>query len=259
MIWTTRPRSDQGGLACIKEGEGPRVLLLHGVGLQADAWAAQVPDLAPHFQVIAPDMPGHGHSGRLVGRASLSVYSDAVAQLLDRPTVVVGHSMGAMIALDIAARYPELVAGVAALNAIYRRSDAAKQAVLERAESLRSETGPNPEPTLERWFGTEPSEARSACGAWLKGADLQGYRTAYEVFAREDGPSDQALISLKCPAFFMTGSLEPNSTPAMSQAMAALTPNGQAHVIEAAAHMMPMTHHEEVTRALMAFATECNS
>ncbi|MGS4886163.1 alpha/beta fold hydrolase [Roseibium sp. MB-4] len=259
MIWTTRRRSDQGGLACIQEGEGPRVLLLHGVGLQADAWAAQVPDLASHFQVIAPDMPGHGHSGRLVGRASLSAYSDTVAQLLDGPTVVAGHSMGAMIALDIAARYPELVAGVAALNSIYRRSDAAKQTVLHRAQNLGSETGPNPEPTLDRWFGTEPSEARSACEAWLKGADLYGYRTAYDVFAREDGPSDQVLMSLKCPAFFMTGSLEPNSTPAMSQAMAALTPNGQVHVIETAAHMMPMTHHVEVTRALLAFAMECHS
>ena len=66
-------------------------------------------------------------------------------------------------------------------------------------------------------------------------------------------------MSLKCPAFFMTGSLEPNSTPAMSQAMAALAPRGRVHVIETAAHMMPMTHHEEVTRALMAFATECHS
>ncbi len=259
MIWTTRPRSDQGGFACIKEGEGPRVLLLHGVGLQADAWAAQLPDLASHFQVIAPDMPGHGQSAYLAGRADLSAYSYTVAQLLEGPTVVAGHSMGAMIALDIAARHPELVAGVAALNAIYRRSDAAKQAVLNRAESLGSETGPNPEPTLERWFGTEPSEARSACEAWLRGADLHGYRTAYDVFAREDGPSDRALMSLKCPAFFMTGSLEPNSTPAMSQAMAALTPKGQVHVIEDAAHMMPMTHHEEVTRALMAFVTECHS
>ena len=259
MIWATRPRSDQGGLACIKEGEGPRVLLLHGVGLQADAWAAQVPDLASHFQVIAPDMPGHGHSGHLEGSAGLSAYSDTVAPLLEGPTVVAGHSMGAMIALDIAARYPELVAGVAALNAIYRRSDAAKQAVLLRAENLRSDTGPNPEPTLDRWFGTEPSEARSACEAWLRRADLHGYRTAYEVFAREDGPSDRALMSLKCSALFMTGGLEPNSTPAMSQTMAALTPNGRAHVIETAAHMMPMTHHEEVTRALMAFATECHS
>lgn len=259
MIWTTRPRFDQGGLAFIKEGEGSCVLLLHGVGLQADAWAAQVLHLAARFMVIAPDMPGHGQSTHLAGPASLSAYSDAVARLLDGPTVVVGHSMGAMIALDIAARYPDKIEGVAALNAIYRRSDAAKQTVLHRAESLGSEAVPNPEPTLDRWFGLEPSEARSACEAWLRTADRQGYRAAYEVFAREDGPSDQALTSLKCPAYFMTGGLEPNSTPAMSQAMAALAPNGRVQVIKDAAHMMPMTHHNEVTRALMAFATECHS
>jgi pimeloyl-ACP methyl ester carboxylesterase len=54
----------------------------------------------------------------------------------------------------------------------------------------------------------------------------------------------------------MTGALEPNSTPAMSEAMAALTPKGRAIIVPDAAHMMPMTHPEVVNAALLDFAAE---
>lgn len=258
MTWTTRPRSDSHGLAMIREGDGPVVLLLHGVGLQADAWLAQIQALSQYFQMIAPDMPGHGQSARLDGPASLAAFSDRAAALLEEPAVVVGHSMGAMIALDLAARFPGKILGVAALNAIFRRSEAAREAVLRRAEGLGTSGIPDPEPTLIRWFGQKPSGARSACETWLRSVDLESYRTAYGVFAEEDGPSEAALRSLSCPALFMTGGQEPNSTPAMSGAMAALVPKGRGLVIDDAAHMMPMTHSDEVNRALLAFVRECH-
>jgi pimeloyl-ACP methyl ester carboxylesterase len=55
----------------------------------------------------------------------------------------------------------------------------------------------------------------------------------------------------------MTGAQEPNSTPAMSRAMADLAPDGQAVIIEGAAHMLPMTHREEVNTHLLSFAERC--
>ena len=54
----------------------------------------------------------------------------------------------------------------------------------------------------------------------------------------------------------MTGELEPNSTPAMSRAMAKLVPNGRAQIVKGAAHMMPMTHAAEVNAALSTFLNE---
>ncbi len=87
--------------------------------------------------------------------------------------------------------------------------------------------------------------------------DPEGYKAAYSVFAREDGPADEALRKLSCPALFMTGGREQNSTPAMSRAMAALAPDGRAEIVADAAHMMPMTHPELVNRALLEFAERC--
>ena len=61
MTWTTRPRSEIGGLAAIQTGTGPDILLLHGVGLRAEAWGAQLDGLA---SVGSPDGAGHARSRR---------------------------------------------------------------------------------------------------------------------------------------------------------------------------------------------------
>lgn len=256
MIWTTRQRSKVAGLSAIVAGQGEPVLLIHGVGLRAEAWNAQISALSEHFQVTAVDMPGHGDSALPAGSSALKDYTDAIAAVLYRPALVVGHSMGAMIALDLAARYPHLVRGVAALNAVFERPSEAAHAVQERAAQLDGVTVADPSAPLERWFGNAPSPERKACKDWLCNVDPAGYRAAYRVFAHENGPSRDALAALTCPALFMTGADEPNSTPEMSLAMADLAPNGRAVILPDAAHMMPMTHAEQVNAALLAFATE---
>ncbi|WP_422378277.1 alpha/beta fold hydrolase [Roseibium sp.] len=257
MTWTTRPRSRIGSTAFFGEGDGPRLVLIHGVGLRAEAWNGQVSGLARAFDVVAPDLAGHGESDGFAEEPTLQAFSDRLAGLLHRDTVLVGHSMGAMIALDLAIRSPDAVRGVVALNAIYRRTAAAGEAVRHRAGQLDGVRVPDPEPTLTRWFGDRASPERNACAGWLGSVDPEGYRHAYRVFASEDGPSDAGLRSLTCPALFMTGGEEPNSTPAMSEAMAALAADGRCRVLADAAHMMPMTHAAEVTAAIQAFATEC--
>lgn len=253
MTWKTRPRSDLGSLVAIVEGRGPVVLLIHGVGLRAEAWGAQLDALARQSRVIAVDMPGHGDSPRLPDSPQLADFTDAIAATLTGPAVVIGHSLGAMIALDLAARYPRLVQAVAALNAIFQRDDAAKAAVQARADTLAGTEPADPAAPLTRWFGTEPSPAREACQRWLSETGPAGYRDAYRVFADEDGPAPQTLQDLHCPAVFVTGADEPNSTPAMSHQMAKLAPQGRAEIIGGAAHMMPMTHPAEVNAILSHF------
>lgn len=257
MIWTTRPRFKIGALAAIAAGTGPQVLLIHGVGLQAEAWGAQIDALSQTCRVIAVDMPGHGQSATLAAHAQLADFTDAIATCLDGPCVVVGHSFGAMIALDMAIRHPKQVQGVVALNAVYRRSPEAKRAVMARADNLDGVTMSEPSAPLERWFGIEASPEREACRDWLRVVDPAGYRAAYRVFAQEDGPLDQSLGMLRCPALFLTGSEEPNSTPAMSNTMAALVTKGRTETIEHAAHMLPMTHAQQVNPMLTNFVKAC--
>ena len=252
-MWKTRNRVPFGKLAAIKTGTGDTVLMLHGVGLQAEAWSAQIEFLSKKYSVISPDLPGHGESPMLNNGASLADFTDLIAAAMNAPALVVGHSLGAMIALDLAARNKDKVRAVAALNAVFQRDAAAKAAVQGRAAALQSNDAPDPDSTLRRWFGESDSLERSACRNWLTSVSIDGYRPAYSVFANNDSPTKAGISKLACPALFLTGEADPNSTPAMSRAMAALAPMGRALIIDGAAHMMPMTHADRVNTALLSF------
>ncbi|MBY5987704.1 alpha/beta fold hydrolase [Roseovarius atlanticus] len=259
MTSTTLPRSERAGLAVLEAGAGRPVVLLHGVGLNAEAWGAQIDGLSGGCRVIAPDMPGHGQSRRLSGQPSLEEYVQAVLPLLDsltEPAVIAGHSMGALIAVELAALAPAKVCAVAALNAVFERAPEAAAAIRERARRHDGETAPNPTQTLERWFGSEVSPERAACDRWLRAVDPAGYKAAYTAFARAEAPRRETVRAIACPALFATGALDPNSTPQMSRAMADLAPDGRVLVIDDAAHMMPMTHADRVLGALVALARE---
>ncbi|MCA0303935.1 MAG: alpha/beta fold hydrolase [Proteobacteria bacterium] len=83
-------------------GRGPTCLLLHGTGGATHSWRDVAPLLAQHFDVVAPDLPGHGFTQALPSRRlTLPGMAGAVADLLDTlgvaPSVVVGHSAGAAI------------------------------------------------------------------------------------------------------------------------------------------------------------------
>jgi len=261
MTWTTRPRfKTSSGLAGIRLGEGPPIILLHGVGLRSEAWNAISELLSSSYTIHAVDLPGHGESLDLsTNTLTLDEYANIIASYLttfDRPVYLAGHSMGAMIALNIANRFQNSVRSVATLNAIYNRSETAPQAVKARAAALKniSQEQLNNQVTLNRWFGDNPSgknlAAAQKCKDWLHETKIAQYQKAYEVFANQDGPSETQLIDITIPALFMTGSDEPNSTPDMSISMAKTAPMGKAVIIDGAAHMMPMTHPDHVATEL---------
>lgn len=231
------------------------MVLLHGVGLRAEAWEPMLPHLEKRFALSVLDMPGHGESRPFDQQPVLGDYTREIAKAIDSPSVIVGHSMGALIAADLAIRHPGLVSGVVPLNAVFRRSDEARRAVARRAKDIVENGNGDPTETLTRWFGKTPEgsdkAANTSCQQWLTKVDPKGYAHAYSVFAREDGPSDTALAALHCPALFITGSEEPNSTPDMSRRLADRVPDGRAEIISGARHMMPMTHAEKVCGLLI--------
>ncbi len=251
-------------IAIHQAGAGYPVVLIHGVGLNSEAWAPVISRLKDALSVSAIDLPGHGASAGLPKSApSLGDYTDAIAsavQSTEHPALIVGHSLGALIALDLAIRYRELASGVIALNCIFRRTPEAAKAVRKRASEIASSHPPDPEPTLERWFGDNPEgelkQVAAGCRDLLTSVQPAEYGKAYSVFARENGPSDHDLEQLQSPALFMTGVLEPNSTPEMSHALADAVPDGTCVILEGARHMMPMTHAEKVAAEIANFVRE---
>jgi pimeloyl-ACP methyl ester carboxylesterase len=92
-------------------GDGPALLLLHGITNSSETWEAVAPGLAEHFTLIAPDLLGHGKSATPRGDYSLGAHASGARDVLtalgiERATVV-GHSLGGGIAMQFAYQFPE--------------------------------------------------------------------------------------------------------------------------------------------------------
>ena len=101
-------------------GEGPLLVLLHGITSTSEAWRDVMPRLAERYTVIAPDMLGHGRSAKPRGDYSLGAYAAGIRDLLavcgfERGSVV-GHSFGGGIAMQFSYLFPEYVERMALIS-----------------------------------------------------------------------------------------------------------------------------------------------
>lgn len=251
-----------GATAYTLAGNGAPVVLIHGVGLRRQIWAPQIGALARDFTVVAYDTLGHGASANPREDVPLADYADQLCTLLDHlgmaRAAVVGHSMGALIALEFALRRPDRVRGVAALNAVFCRTPE-QAAIVEARVGLLARDGVKAtlDETLSRWFGNPPPAALASTAAEVAGmmraVDALGYQRAYRLFAHSDRAHELRLGQLVVPALFFTGEFDPNSNIAMSRAMAQLVPGSRLEMLPDARHMMTVTHPERVNAVLRDF------
>ncbi|AOW94527.1 hypothetical protein BFN03_06390 [Rhodococcus sp. WMMA185] len=94
-------------------GQGPVILLLHGIGDNSSTWAEIIPHLAKNYTVIAPDLLGHGRSDKPRADYSVAAYANGMRDLLsalgiDHATVI-GHSLGGGVAMQFAYQFPQMV------------------------------------------------------------------------------------------------------------------------------------------------------
>jgi pimeloyl-ACP methyl ester carboxylesterase len=104
-------------------GAGPDIVFVHGWGSSRRMWTTFLPDLARQFRCWTLDLPGFGDSEKPAPRwYSIPNFTAIVAHFIDgqhiAPAGVVGHSMGGMVVLNLAARRPAVVQRVAAINPV---------------------------------------------------------------------------------------------------------------------------------------------
>jgi abhydrolase domain-containing protein 6 len=203
-------------------GEGPPLLLVHGLGGAAVNFTELAPLLARRRRVVIPDLPGHGRSlplERVDGLTSYAEHVAAVAELEEMfPAPVIGYSMGGVIALRLAVERPDDVPALALVSA------AGIVSVTKRAEIwLAATRAVRPAQVMTRFRGTFARRPRLRWlpfGAW--GAVDPPALSPESVLGFLEGPSQHTdvgaagralltddprpdLDSVRCPVFLLWG------------------------------------------------------
>jgi len=159
VTWAPATGTVQPGTLAVRTlgNIGQPVVLLHGLAASGQFWGAEYDHLADHARLIVPDLLGFGRSPRPASGYGPNDHADAVAATLhaigihDEPAVIVGHSVGALVALRLAARHPTLVSSVVGFGPpIYRDYSDARRRL--------NHLGP-----LCRLFGLDTRWAELAC------------------------------------------------------------------------------------------------
>ncbi len=253
---------DKVSLSDAREGRtsGSRaVLLLHGAGFDHTAWAYQTRGLTlSGLEPIALDLPGHGDAlGPLLG--SIEEQAEWVAsQLMARdagPVGVVGHSMGSLVGLVLAARYPELVSGLVLLNSAKRMGvhpdllNSAKDGTTHCLDLLDS------------WEPTTGDGGHVDPGIWEEGAarrarELNGLDALHEdLKACNEFVLGELALQISVPTLVLSGGVDKMTTPKQGRRMADEIPGAEFVAIEGAGHLMMVEQWASVNRLLTEFFT----
>src|SRR5918912_1511767 len=175
-VWTRR-REDVGGVTLTVRAlgsEGPPLVLLHGLGVSGQVWQGFGRLLEPSVRLIAPDLRGHGESDKPSAGYLPRDYVGDVAALLahepSRPLAVLGHSLGAVVAAQLAAERPELVSKLILVDPPFDPDRPREQIV--RVERLRHDRdGALEQELMRREPGMGDLYARALAGLYRSAAD----------------------------------------------------------------------------------------
>lgn len=222
-----------GRVTCRVAGSGPDMALLHGIGSGSGSWAYQFDAFAGQFRVIAWDAPGYGGSDD-VSDPAIENYVAALSALFDtldiRRCVLVGHSLGALIAARFARQSPGRVRGLfladpagghASLDDAIQTSK--REARLSRFEALGADAhAAERAPRLLREAATPEHVALVEDN--MKRLRLSGYAAAARLLSDGDLAADVAEIRL--PATVVCGQEDAITPPGGARRIAAAFPSG---------------------------------
>ena len=232
------------------------LVFLHGLGGGHHAWDAQLPYFAGlGYPSHAWDQPGYGKSPA-VEPYDLEHVSTACALLIESlgagPVVLVGHSMGGMVAQETYARFPQLVKGLALCFTSPAfgggSSEFAKQFIAARLGPL--DEGKSMAEVAAQLMPTMGSNSAHAAEI-MAGIPPETYRKAVKLLTTFDRRKELAKITV--PVLAISGENDKTAPAAVVEKMASKIPGAEYVMIPNCGHLGPMDRPEEFNVALLSF------
>jgi len=254
----------------VDRGRGNPVLFVHGQpGLGSD-WDPVVQRLTDH-RVLVIDRPGYGRSGgetlSIEGNADL--LADVVVERGAAPVTVVGHSYGGGVAIEMAARRPEVVAGVVLVGSIGRADSlnlldrVLATPVMGEALSaaglftlgnllprLRHMMGPRQHAAFEWLRASLPDERYDKVSSQRGGQVWRSFVAEQRSLVREIGVVESALSSVRVPTVVISGTWDLVVPPSVSACIAASIPGSELVSVARTGHFVPRDAPEVVASAV---------
>ena len=233
------------------------LVFLHGVGGGHHAWEHQVPYFgALGYPSHAWDQPGYGHSP-MIEPYDLEHVSTSLARLIEalaegEPVVLVGHSMGGLIAQEAYVRYPKLIKALALCFTSPAfaggNTDFTKQFIAARVGPL--DQGKTMAQIAAKLIPTMGSNSKLA-EQIMAGVPPETYRKAVHLLTTFDRRKE--LADIKVPSLVVAGSDDKTAPCAMMERMAQKIPGAEYVLLEGCGHLGPMDQPDAFNAALLAF------
>lgn len=242
-------------------GDGPALVFLHGVGGNQDSFDDQLRAFSPSWRAVAWDMPGYGKSP-LPERITWEGLAAALVALLDHlgapRAVIVGHSMGGMVAQELSARHPGRLAALVlyATTSAFGGGDGSftKQFLAERLAPLERGLAPADiaEDLVRGMLAPgSPPEALRRAAATMATVTPAGYRASLECLVTFDRRAD--LERIACPTLVLSASAD-KLAPAKTMArMAEKIPGARLTCLDGLGHLAHLEAPERFDAALADF------
>jgi len=246
-----------GHLPAQSEGGTLPVVLIHGFGGDQKGWLFNSGDLSTHNEVYTLDLPGHGESSTEVGEGSLDFLAGTVAKFMIAVNVsvahIVGHSLGAAVAVSLAEKYSDRVASLTLIAGLGNRTEVSRDYIegflgAKRRKALK--------PYMQQLFANGDMVSRGMIEDVLKARRMEGAEDCLRkianraVLCKTGISTEQNLLQLSMPVQVIWGQKDQVAPVSQVKDLPAAL---KVTVLEDAGHMVHMEAAKDVNYLISEF------
>src|SRR5216684_7896821 len=235
--------------------QGKKILFIHGAGSNGHTWHRQGETLDKHHSPIALDLPGHGRSAGVEGLRTVADYADFIAAFLDtlkiKSVVILGHSMGGAIAMDLALRHSSRVEALilsctaAKFNVSAERVEALRAVMMGRAPQAFNTDGYSPSTIKENFDVVREG--------WMEQIKTDPRVRYTDILACSQVDLCDAIAKIDKPTLVLAGADDKGTTPADAEFIAGKIRGATAKIVADAGHYIPRERPAEYNAAIEQF------